>query len=209
MIKFTRRVFLLFAGAVAATRASAQAGTPFQAAEQVLKDVSGVGVRPYSTRDFGRERYAAGRSVLVPEDSAGQLLAEVRKRLPQGTLAYVGVTNDLSTTTTSPNVELAVVEGKNQFDILRAAATDGANYQLDTDAIIKELKTWDSEFGIDIWQAETDTIQLRLKRLPKDVPVFAKRVYKFCPDIVDQGVGSVSALAKDIAGKKALTLWWD
>jgi hypothetical protein len=209
MIKLTRRAFLFLAGALAATRVSAQAVSPIQAAEQVLNEVSGVGVRPYSTRDFGRERYAAGRSVLVPKDSAGQLLAEVRKRIPQGTLAYVGVTNDLSATTRSPNVELAVIEGKDQYDILRAAATDGANYQLDTGAIIKELKAWDSEFGIDIWQAETDTIQLHLKRLPKDVPAFAKRVYKFCPDIVDQGVGSVAALARDIAAKKSITLWWD
>ena len=120
----------------------------------------------------------------------------------------MGVTNSLAKP--SPDgVELVVAEGASQFDILRVAATDGINHGLGTEELIRELKLWDTEFGIDIWQAQTDVIQLRLKRLPVDMKAFAARVYKFCPDIVDQGVGSARALEREIAKHKAVFLWWD
>lgn len=83
------------------------------------------------------------------------------------------------------------------------------NYDIDTDAIVAELRASDREFGIDIWQAETDTIQLRLKSMPRNLPALAQRVYKFCPDIVDQGVGDVKALAREIEKTKLIMLWWD
>jgi hypothetical protein len=209
----TRRATLL-AGLLSALNVSAKPQAPLELAERILQKTTGAPVRPYSTRDFGRARYTHGRSVLVPEDRAEALVIKVRKELPNGLVAYVGVTNDLSgqpgqSRQKSRGVELAVAEGKDQFDILRVAATDGTNYDLNTEAIIKELAAWDREFGIDIWQAETDTIQLRLKKQPKDTLAFAKRVYKFCPDIVDQGTGSVEELARLIARANAVSLWWD
>jgi hypothetical protein len=42
----------------------------------------------------------------------------------------------------------------------------------------------------------------------KDPRALAKRMYKFCPDIVDQGVGTVDALAKELQ-KQKLYFWWD
>jgi hypothetical protein len=80
---------------------------------------------------------------------------------------------------------------------------------LRTEDVIRELESSDQEFGIDIWQAETDVVQLKLNRLPVDMKAFAARVYKFCPDIVDQGVGSARALEREIAKRKAVFLWWD
>ena len=87
-------------------------------------------------------------------------------------------------------VELVVAPGRDQFDILRTAKTDGTNYDMENEAIVAVLRAWDREFGVDIWQAETDTVQLRLKSVPRNLPAFAQRGYKFCPDSVDQGVGS-------------------
>jgi hypothetical protein len=204
---FARRSILIV-GLAAALPVRAQPASPLAQAELILHETTGEQVRPYSTRDFGRDKYAPGRSVVVPQERAEDLLKQVRARLPVGLVAYVGVTNDLSRPKTK-GVELAVAEGKDQFDIVRIAATDAVNYGMGTEAIIKELRTWDREFGIDIWQAETDTIQMRLKSLPKDTAAFAKKVYKFCPDIVDQGTGSVPDLARHIASEKAVLLWWD
>jgi hypothetical protein len=200
---------LLIIGALSAFKVSAQPQPLLAPGERILKDATGVSVRPYSTQDFGRARYEPGRSVLVPEKQAEYLLMEVRKRIPKGLIAFIGVTHDLSPQKSRGFVELVVAEGKDQFDILRAAATDGINFGLNTEAIIKELQSWDQEFGIDIWQAETDTVQLRLKTLPKDLMNFAKRVYKFCPDIADQGAGSVDELARLIGRERAVFLWWD
>ena len=41
----------------------------------------------------------------------------------------------------------------------------------------------------------------------KDPRALAERMYRFCPDIVDQGVGPVDALAKELQ-KQKLYCWW-
>ena len=188
--------------------ASAQAIQSIDEAGQLLSKVSGVSVRPFSTRDFGRERYSKARSVLVPQNRAQDILNKVRKNLSPMFIAFVGTTNNLESKN-SKDFEIVVAEGKNQFDIVKVAATNAVNYEKSTDQIISKLKKWDSEYGIDIWQAETDTIQLSLKKQPKDIKKFSQEVYEFCPDIVDQGVGSVEALELEIVKSKAIYLWWD
>jgi hypothetical protein len=42
-----------------------------------------------------------------------------------------------------------------------------------------------------------------------DPGALAQRIYAFCPDVVDQGHGSVAALAGSLAKEAALYLWWD
>jgi hypothetical protein len=42
----------------------------------------------------------------------------------------------------------------------------------------------------------------------KDPRGLARRMHQFCPDIVDQGVGTVGALAKELE-KGKLYFWWD
>lgn len=203
-----RRILSLALGLLQHYRAEGQPRSLIALGSQILRDETGQCVREFSTRDFGREAYPQGRSVLVPEKQAEHLLNLVRAKLPKGLVAFVGVTNSLAKP--KPNgVELVIAAGKDQFDILRVAATDGVNHGLSTQDIIKVLMEWNDEFGIDIWQAETDVVQLRLKALPKDLREFSNRVYRLCPDIVDQGTGDVRKLEKLIAEEKALGLWWD
>ncbi|MBL0731215.1 DUF4253 domain-containing protein [Piscinibacter sp. HJYY11] len=203
-----RRTLLLSIGLLPGYRVGAQPSSLLAQGSQILQDATGQPVREFSTQDFGREVYSDGRSVLVAEKQAERLLNLVRTKLPVGLVAFVGVTS--SHATPKPNgVELVVAAGKDQFDILRVAATDGVNHGLSTEDVIKELVKWNDEFGIDIWQAETDVVQLRLKTLPKNLRAFANRVYKFCPDIVDQGTGDVRKLEKLLAQEKAVLLWWD
>ncbi len=57
--------------------------------------------------------------------------------------------------------------------------------------------------------AETDTVEFNLDRDPPDLAAFAADLYRFCPDIVDQGVGSVEELAVSIKITGAVELWWD
>ncbi len=61
---------------------------------------------------------------------------------------------------------------------------------------------------IDIVRAETDTVVFGLVNVPRDLAAFAEDLYKFCPDIVDQGAGSIEALQENVAGGRVL-LWWD
>jgi hypothetical protein len=78
-----------------------------------------------------------------------------------------------------------------------------------TDHLVEKLTAYDKQFGIDIFHAETDTIEFRFARLPENLPMFCKDLYQFCPDIVDQGVGSLERLEEEIHFTCEVFLWWD
>lgn len=174
----------------------------------VLEKEFGVVVRPYSTQDFGRAKFAEAISVIIPEKNYKAALFQVREKLPKGTMAFVGTTRNLSKDEIS-GVELVVLMSDDKFDILRAAKSDGINYDITNEKVIEKLQSWDRKYTIDIWQAETDTIQITVKELPKDLKLFAKEVYEFCPDIVDQGSGEISDISDYLQAEKAIYLWWD
>lgn len=177
--------------------------------KKILAAASGKPVRDYSTCDFGREQVPTALSVVVPMKVARSLVAKLRKELPASAVAFMGTTNWLGAEKHPDQVEVVVAEGRTQFDILRIAKTDAVNFDLDTEQLISRLQKWDREFGIDLWHAETDTIELDLKGQPPDIDAFAEDVYAFCPDSVDQGMGSLDALAESIEVTRSVYLWWD
>lgn len=174
----------------------------------VLEQVTGQKSRDYSTRDFGRENFKGPHSVIVAEDRAERLLWAIRARLPPDVVAFIGTQRSLA----EPEVkgtELVVARAKSQFEILRIAASDAINFGKETEDLVRTLQQWDERYGIDVYAAQTDSIQLKLKSLPENVQAFADEVYEFCPDIVDQGIGDVQKLAAEIATTKEVSLWWD
>lgn len=175
---------------------------------RLLARLTGAPVRPYATYDFGRQRDEGCLSVILTEGEARPLLAELRERLPAGTVAFIGTTRWLGDECHA-GAELVVGPGESQFDILRLARTDGVNHDLTTEDIIAKLREYDAAHGITIVRAETDTVEFNLDRNPADIAAFAADLYAFCPDIVDQGLGSVSALAESIEVVGAVSLWWD
>lgn len=102
-----------------------------------------------------------------------------------------------------------VASGDSQFDILRIAQSDAVNYDMMTEDLVRKLQEYDSKYGIDIFHAETDTIEFRFRSVPKDLSTFCSDLYKFCPDIVDQGVGTVQELEQEVAKTGTVFLWWD
>ncbi|SMC25443.1 protein of unknown function [Andreprevotia lacus DSM 23236] len=174
----------------------------------LLQQVAGASVRDFATRDFGRQHYTGAISALVPERRARRLLNLLRPRLPGGLVAFVGTTRSLCQPP-AQGVELVVGHGQTQLDVLDIAASNAANFDMDTPQLKAVLARWQQAYGIDLWQAETDTVQLRLLQTPLGLMDFADEVYDFCPDIVNQGGGTVAALARDIAVQGELCLWWD
>lgn len=178
-------------------------------AAALLAELSGQEVRPYSTVNFGRNENPAGRSAVVSLEESFEILSKIRPQLGDGILAFVGCTRSLAEGADREGSEVVVALGDNQFDSVRIAATDAVNYDMDTDDLVKKLQEYDAQYGIDIFHAESDTIQFRFEQLPSDLPAFCEDLYQFCPDIVDQGVGSVEELEKVIADSSVVYLWWD
>lgn len=175
---------------------------------QALARVSKGQIRPYSTYNFGRERNDQCLSIILPKAGTRSLLPELRNQLPPSSVAFIGTTQWYGNEQ-HEGAELVVGSGNSQFDILRLAKSDAANYGLDTEDLVKKLQEYDRNYGINIFHAETDTIEFELLSLPRNLSAFATDLYKFCPNIVNQGVGSVSALEESIEALGEVYLWWD
>ena len=72
--------------------------------------------------------------------------------------------------------------------------TNGANYELNTETIVKRLQRWDKEHGIHVLDVATDRFTVQFERLPEDTNKLVKEIAKFCPDAVD----GFAALAEQV-----------
>jgi Domain of unknown function (DUF4253) len=125
------------------------------------------------------------------------------------------------------------------FAAIREAGTDGANYELDTDAIIARLQQWQAVCTFRVVGAGHDKVDIEFDTLPEDMDAFVRDLYEFCPDLVDQGTGCVAEmielmdevppqmqkliegvdfqdenygleiLKRELQQKPKVTLWWD
>lgn len=184
-------------------------GSDLKAASELLASIAQAAVRPFSTRDFGRERAPQAISVVVPQKSAETLVNSLAPKLAPGLAAFVGTTQWLGDEKHPNGAEVVVASVRDQFDILRVAQSDAINYDMATDDLIRELEEIHREVGIRIVHAETDTIEFEVLRLPTPLRPFVERLYELCPDSVDQGTGSVEAWETEIRGTRRVFLWWD
>ena len=184
------------------------AAMSLDAASTRLAELARRPLRQFATRDFGRDRNSEARSVVVSNEESQPLVATLRAELGPGLLAFVGCTRSLSDPPDDGS-EVVIAYGNSQFDILRVAQSDAINFDMETEGLIRKLEEYHSKYGIDIFHAETDTIEFRFTTMPSDLAEFCNDLYEFCPDIVDQGGGTVEELQKEVAKTGAVFLWWD
>ncbi len=104
---------------------------------------------------------------------------------------------------------IAVIKGIDDLDILRYRRTDGINFDLENEDVIKKISEWKSKYGLFVIGCSRDWLQVEFDKLPTDIDAFANEVYEFCPDSVDQGVGTIEKLKETIMEMNGLWLWWD
>ncbi|MDP4008873.1 MAG: DUF4253 domain-containing protein [bacterium] len=106
---------------------------------------------------------------------------------------------------------VGIIKTHDQYDILRIHETNGANYDIFTEDIIRVLQEWELRYnlGILIRGADYDWFEADIERFPEDMISFARNVESLCPDVVDQGVGSIGALAQAMERDGILYCWWD
>ena len=193
--------------------------TPQPAAKPIVAAEVGL---PDSALAIVREVAAGPVTELLPYDSNGDLMpprgvlfgvahkqvkskiARLRERLGAGYLVFeaqrgYGFSPD----------SIGVVGSSDRFDILRVRSTDGINYDITRDSVMALVRGWDAQFGLEFTGAARDWFEAKFIRPPADWLAFAAALYKVCPDIVDQGTNTVTALADEMRKTNVLFCWWD
>lgn len=107
--------------------------------------------------------------------------------------------------------KVGIIKGTDQFNILRVQQTNGDNYDISNEDVISKLMEWNKRYPYTIIGADYDWMEANFEVLPtnKEFSAFATELYKFCPDIVDQGSGSIKDLIEEMKETRKLYLWWD
>lgn len=146
----------------------------------------------------------AGISIHMSEKEANKLLKQYNKLKEKGYLLFrsdmnFGIDPD----------EVSVIKSDDHFDILRFSGTDGINYGLYPIDIINKLKEWERIYPFQIIGADFDWVEVQFLKENMDLDMLAKEIYEFCPDVVDQGTGTVDLLEKEMEQNNGFYLWWD
>lgn len=103
---------------------------------------------------------------------------------------------------------ILVLPTTDKYAAIRAAGTQGLNYDLTNADIVRWLQDLEAEHPFVLLGAGFDFIDGRFRTPPADADALARRMYEFCPDIVEQGTGDVARLADELRAG-TLYLWWD
>lgn len=86
-------------------------------------------------------------------------------------------------------IEGASADRDPKFGEVYERRTNGINCGITTDDVVRMLADWDQRFGIELSDVAGDRLVVRFAKLPEDLAPFAREIYEFCPDVVDQGFG--------------------
>lgn len=146
-----------------------------------------------------------GLTFNISEKKSTMIVKRLRKRLAdKGYVIYISDANYGY----APD-KITVLKTNNQFDALRFEGTSGVNYDIYVEDIIKELNDWDKKYKLKIIGVGFDFVEADIKQMPENLEAYAQELYEFCPDIVEQGTGSVAELKNELKGSEKLFLWWD
>ncbi|WP_423410151.1 DUF4253 domain-containing protein [Heyndrickxia sp. MSNUG] len=173
----------------------------------VIKRIAKTDLRSFYSKDLYSEGAAKAIGLFFntkEETAEGQLYKLQTELKPLGALAFI-------TERENKKASVAIVMGNDQFDILKIQQTNGENYDISNNDVVVKLKEWHKRYCFTIIGADYDWVEVDFSEFPtsNDLRPFAKELYEFCPDIVDQGTGSIDGFIEELKEYRRLVLWWD
>jgi len=124
-----------------------------------------------------------------------------------------GTTASIDRIVASLNGHLGLVGLNRPADILDTVGWMGAvNEDGDPLDMSTVLRSWEHRFDAYVVGMGTDTLTLAVGRPPRDLRsamAIAAEHFAFCPDNIQQGVGSIRAYAEALVGEQVWPFWWD
>ena len=170
----------------------------FQAALREVEKLCGI--KPEPLGDIG-----GGFSFSVPHAVGEKLIAEHHQRLLKKGAYFFRHHRDYR----KVQDKLGLLPTREWSDLIRVFQTNGGNYDLMPDDIAKWLQKLSPQQPFVITGAGWDWLEGRFTSTIKSPRKLAHQMYEFCPDIVDQGVGSVKDLARLLEKDEYFFFWWD
>jgi len=94
-------------------------------------------------------------------------------------------------------------------DLIQVFQTNGANYDLMPADIVRWLEGFSTRNSVFITGVGWDWLEGRITGKVQNARKLAQQMYEFCPDIVEQGMGSVKDLARALEKDGYFFFWWD
>lgn len=104
---------------------------------------------------------------------------------------------------------VGILQTADKYEVLKQVGTDGINYDITNDSLITIVKNLDKKYSLELIGASGDWCEFFIHNEPENWVDFGNEIYKICPDIVDQGAGSVEAMVEEIRKTGRLYFWWD
>ncbi len=117
---------------------------------------------------------------------------------------------DYGTKKTIPLI-LAEIPVQQPWEVFAYLPFGGWNECPDTERLMATAKYWFTKHGAVPSVVTHDILEFTLPQAVgrEKAPVLAQEQYAWCADIVDQGVGSITALAQGLADSTVWYFWWD
>lgn len=176
----------------------AAASAAYQTALREVEKLSGAKAEPMNDRP-------GGFSFAVTREAAETLLDDHHQRLLKTGAYFFRSHRDHR----DKQDQLGLLPTRDWADVLRTFQTNGANYDLGPGDIVKWLQKLALQQPFVITGASWDWLEGRFTDPVKNPRKLAKQMYEFCPDIVDQGIGSVKNLAQALEKDGYFFFWWD
>lgn len=146
-----------------------------------------------------------GYSFAVPRAMAEKLIEEHHQRLRDKGAYLFRHERDHH----NKEDKLGLLPTREWSDLIRTFQTNGANYDLMPADIARWLEKFSAQQFLVITGVGWDWLEGRITGKVVNARKLAQQMYEFCPDIVDQGIGSVKDLARAIEKDGYFFFWWD
>jgi len=104
---------------------------------------------------------------------------------------------------------ITVIKGHDELEAINWRKTNGINHGHDNKTLLNKFKSWKEKNDFWVLGAGLDFVYIKFKKRLENVDLFAKEVYEFCPDAIDQGAGNMRTLVQEIKQMNGMFFWWD
>jgi hypothetical protein len=173
---------------------------------QVVEETTGTKAAPFTRGD-----HSAPDVVMFQVDDGASIVERHRTRLlDYGAYLFIaehGFKRDKDT--------LALAKTTDKFRVVQLVGTDGINYDHDNADVVAWLRQLDRDEPFELSGAGFDYVEGSFRNDVRDPHALARRIYAFCPDFVDQGLGledhgtPEELIVRHFAKSRSFFFWWD